>query len=120
MTQKQIQECCRDLGSLPYKIQETFGEGIVGKEYYTDKADKPREVRLEITSFHGVVGHAVHYYGSLKAYHPPIRKEGSKYLFFGYLGEDTPLFENIDITIELCRYLTKRIARKTHSDMIKI
>lgn len=108
MTREQIQECCYDLGGIPYEIPDTFGEGIVGKEYYTAKAERPREVKLEITSFRGVAWDAVHFYGTLKVSHAPIRKEGVKGCFGGYLGEDTPLFKDIDVVIELCRYVTDK------------
>ena len=112
MTKEQIQECCFDYSTLPYKIKETFGEGIIGKEYYTDKADRPREVILEITSFRGIAWNAVHYYGKVKVYHPPIKKEGSNSHYGGYLGEDTPLFKDINIEIELYRYVTDKEHKK--------
>lgn len=112
MTREQIKECCYDLGSIPYEIPDTFGEGIVGKEYYTAKAERPREVKLEITSFRGVAWDAVHFYGTLKVSHAPIRKEGVKGCFGGYLGEDTPLFKDIDVVIELWRYVTEKERRE--------
>lgn len=106
MEKQQIQECCYDLGGFPYEIPDSYGEGIVGKEYYTEKGERPREVKLEITSFRGMAWEAVHYYGTLKAYRPDVRKNGTASCFFGYLGEDTPLFKDLDIVIELCRYVT--------------
>lgn len=112
MTREQIKECCYDLGSIPYEIPDTFGEGIVGKEYYTAKAERPREVKLEITSFRGVAWDAVHFYGTLKVSHAPIRKEGVEGCFSGYLGEDTPLFKDIDVVIELWRYVTEKERRE--------
>ena len=107
MSQEQIKECCYDLGKLPYEIPDTYGEGVVGKEYYTDKEERPREVKLEITSFRGIAWDAVHYYGTLKVYGPHIRKKGVSGSFCGYLGEDTQLFKDNDIVIELWRYVTE-------------
>lgn len=106
MTREQIQECCGDLGRIPYEIPDSYGEGIVGKEYYTAKEERPREVKLEITTFRGICGGAEHYYGTLKVRGAHIKKEGEKGCFGGYLGEDTPLFNDIDIVIELYRYVT--------------
>ena len=107
MKKEQIQECCYDLGKQPYEIPDSYGEDIVGKEYYTAKEKRPREVMLEITSFRGICGGAVHYYGTLKAYRPNIHKEGSNYCHSGYLGDDTPLFKDLNIVIELWRYITE-------------
>ena len=107
MKKEQIQECCYDLGKQPYEIPDSYGEGIVGKEYYTAKEKRPREVMLEITSFRGICGGAVHYYGTLKAYRPKIHKEGSNYCHCGYLGDDTSLFKDLNIVIELWRYITE-------------
>jgi len=112
MTREQIKECCYDLGSIPYEIPDSYGEGIVGKEYYSGKAERPRKVMLEITSFRGIAWDAQHFYGTLKVYHAPILKEGSKFSHFGYLGEDTPLFKDGDITIELWRYVTEKERRE--------
>ena len=107
MKKEQIQECCYDLGKHPYEIPDSYGEGIVGKEYYTGKEKRPREVMLKITSFRGVCFGAVHYYGTLKAYRPNIHKEGSNNCYYGYLGDDTKLFKDLNIVIELCRYITE-------------
>ena len=112
MTREQIKECCYDLGSIPYEIPDSYGEGIVGKEYYSGKAERPRKVMLEITSFRGVACDAQHFYGTLKVYHAPILKEGCKSSHFGYLGEDTPLFKDGGITIELWRYVTEKERRE--------
>lgn len=106
MKKEQIKECCYDLGNLPYEIPDSYGEGIVGKEYYTVKGERPREVKLEITSFRGIACDAVHYYGTLKVSGAHIKKDGCNGFFGGYLGEDTPLFKNINIVIELLRYVT--------------
>lgn len=106
MKKEQIQECCYDIGNIPYEIPDTFGEGIIGKVYYTDKAERPRIVTLEITTFRGVAWDAVHYYGRLYVSRVPVKKEGSKSCFCGYLGEDTPLFKDLNIIIELWRYVT--------------
>lgn len=106
MTLEQIKECCYDLGNVPFEIPDSYGEGIVGKEYYTAKGERPREVKFEITSFRGVAWNATHYYGTLKVTDVHIRKEGCKGAFGGYMGEDTPLFKDKDIVIELWRYVT--------------
>lgn len=112
MKEEQIKECCYDRGNIPYEIPDNYGEGIVGKEYYTVKRERPREVKLEITSFRGIAWDAVHYYGTLKAFGAHVKKKGCGGFFCGYLGEDTPLFKDIDIVIELCRYITDE-ERKT-------
>ena len=101
MTQEHIKECCYDYGKVPYEIHDNYGEGIVGKEYYTTKEERPRKVKLVINSFRGISWDAVHYYGTLKVFAPHVRKEGEPGCFGGYLGEDTPLFKDLDIVIEL-------------------
>lgn len=112
MKKEQIKECCFDLGNVPYEIPDSYGEGIVGKDHYTAKGERPREVKLEITSFRGVSCGAIHYYGTLKVSGARVKKEGCSGCFGGYLGEDTPLFKNLSIVIELCRYITDE-ERKT-------
>lgn len=107
MTQEHIKECCYDYGKVPYEIHDNYGEGIVGKEYYTTKEERPRKVNLVINSFRGISWDAVHYYGTLKVFAPHVRKEGELGCFCGYLGEDTPLFKDLDIVIELWRYVTE-------------
>lgn len=107
MTQEQIKECCCDLGDVPYEIPVSYGEGIIGCEYYTANCKRPREVKLEINSFRGVAWDAVHYYGTLKVSGARIKKKGCDGCFCGYLGKDTPLFKNLDIVIELWRYITE-------------
>ena len=114
MTPEQIKECCYDIGNFPYEIPDTFGEDIVGKEFYTAKEERPRKVKLEITSFIGVCCDAVHYYGTLKAFRPHIKKEGCDGCFYGYLGEDTPLFQDLNIVIELWRYVTDAERKSDH------
>lgn len=120
MTLEQIKECCYDLCNVPFEIPDSYFEGVVGKVYHTDKAERPREVKLEITSFRGVCWNAVHYYGTMIVYGAPVRKGDEKQCHYGYLGEDTQLFKDKDIRIELWRYLTEKehdVLRKIDRDI---
>lgn len=107
MSEQEIRDLCQDRHKYPFEIPDTFGEGITGSKYYTQRTKRPREVRLKITSFIGVCGGAMHYYGELASYSPTVSEIGGdpSIGFFGALhGEDhKELFKDLDIHIELLR-----------------
>lgn len=110
MNKQRIKKCCMDRGNYPFVIPDNYGEGIRGKNHYTDVTRKPREVRLVISSYKGLCWDAQHYYGSLDAFGAPIREIGGDPRFScgGYLGGDKEFFENIDVSIELWKKITKK------------
>lgn len=107
---KRIKNRCMDRGKYPFVIPDNYGEGIMGKKYYTDVAQKPREVYLRISTFRGLCWDAQHYYGKLYAFGAPIKEIGGdpQYSCCGYLGEDQALFKDVSIDIELWREVTER------------
>lgn len=121
MSDKELQERCLDnlfLEELPFKIPVTLKEGIKGKQYYTGQCKRPREVRVNITSFIGTAWDAKHYYGRMEIDEPPIYKfgDGSGSIYRGYLGEDGKLFDHIRVNIDLMRPTTKEEEEEFHGD----
>lgn len=110
MNKQRMKKCCMDRGNYPFVILDNYGEGIRGKKYFTDVTRKPREVRLVITSYRGICWDAQHYYATLCEFGAPIKVIGGdpRTTCRGWLGEDTELFNNIDIGIELWRKITKK------------
>lgn len=109
MTHDEIKDLCQDRHNYPFEIPDTFGEGITGSKYYTEKTKRPRVVNLEITSFIGVCGGAMHYYAEFVSYAPSILEIGGNpnISHGGALhGEDhRELFKDLSIHIELLRQI---------------
>lgn len=109
MTQDEMIDLCQDRHKYPFEIHDTFGEGITGSKYYTEKTKRTRVVKLEITSFMGVCGGAMHYYAEFVSYAPSILEIGGNpnISHGGALhGEDhRELFKDLSIHIELLRHI---------------
>ena len=103
MNDKEIQDCCYDRNDYPFIINDDYLEHIKGKKYYSVKGERPRIVTLEITSFIGMCGGAMHYYGKLTTSGVHVKEFGGdpRYDHGGYLGCDGELFKITDIQIEL-------------------
>lgn len=109
MSEQEIMDLCQDRHKYPFEIPDSFGEGITGSKYYTEKKKRPRVVKLEITSFMGVCGGAMHYYAELVSYSPLILEIGGNpnISYIGALhGEDhRELFKDLSIHIGLLRQI---------------